>query len=278
MAVKAKKLIQIDFATLCGNSPVFISGPQSAIIKELADHAPGENTFIHSPGNVITFIDLDKTDHHTATVTPLGTGYKGTFALGPINQAADKLSWSFKISDGALDGLQAGQTITQVYRVTVDDGHGHKATTPIVIKLVGTNDAPVYTTPPPTGTIDGGFGNSDLIVQGDIKFKDVDLLDTHTLTFAPQGGGFVGTLTLGAINQATDTFHWNFTVNDQDLFLHFVNTVFQPQTQLYDVTINDGHGGTATQTITIILNPPSEGVGGPSPHGAAAPFHGDFIL
>jgi len=47
MSRKSKKLVEVDFSTLCGHTPpvntppVIKSGPQHLTVKELADHAPG---------------------------------------------------------------------------------------------------------------------------------------------------------------------------------------------------------------------------------------------
>ena len=70
----------------------------------------------------VTFNDVDTLDTHTASFAPQGggAGYRGTFALNPLNQAGDSFGWSFSVADSALDDLQAGQVLTQFYDVTVD--------------------------------------------------------------------------------------------------------------------------------------------------------------
>ena len=41
-----------------------------------------------------------------------------------------------------LQSLAVGQTITQVYTVTLDDHHGGTVTQDVTVTIIGTNDAP----------------------------------------------------------------------------------------------------------------------------------------
>ncbi|WP_043626910.1 VCBS domain-containing protein, partial [Ensifer sp. ZNC0028] len=106
------------------DAPVITSGIQSGAVTEIADKATGENTATHTQGGTIGFSDVDTLDEHSASFKANGNGYLGTFALDPVNQAGDKINWSFNVADSVLDSLQVGQTLTQTYDVTVDDGKG----------------------------------------------------------------------------------------------------------------------------------------------------------
>jgi VCBS repeat-containing protein len=253
MATIAKKLLQVDFSFFC--EPVLPPVIQPAAIKELRDNVPNERTFVHARAGTIGFAEGDGS--HAASFTALGSGYLGAFRLGTVNETTNKVGWAFKVKDGALDFLQAGQTLLQNYRVTVDDGNGRKTTETIKVKIVGTNDAPVITTPFQLETINENtiFQESPpdfLHVRDDvIRFKDVDLLDTHTTKITPLGTGYVGTMTLGALNQTTDTISWTFQVADKDIDLLDDGDQL---IQRYRVSVDDGHGGIDTTLITIVLN------------------------
>ena len=116
------------------------------------------------------------------------------------------MGWTFSVSDGALDNLQAGQTLTQTYAVQVSDGHGGTATQNVVITLTGTNDAPVITSAAQTGAVTeladnaAGENTATLSTTGAVSFSDVDTLDIHSATVTPVGSGYLGTLTLAAVN------------------------------------------------------------------------------
>ena len=257
MAGHSRKVTQLTFGELCGNSdPVIRTGTQSGHVRELTDGAPAENVAVHSYKGRITFADQDRSDIHLATTAALGSGYLGKLTLGAVDQSADKVGWTFTLPDSAIDHLQAGQTLVQTYRVRISDGHGGTDTQDIAIRIVGTNDAPVITSPPQSATIteiaDGAPGENAIThaAGGTIKLHDVDTLDTHSATVAPQANGYLGTLTLGTVNQAADTIGWTFEVPDSVLDgLRDGETL----SQSYDVTIGDGHGGIDTTTITVTI-------------------------
>jgi VCBS repeat-containing protein len=86
--------------------------------------------------------------------------------------------------------------------------------------------------------------------EGALTFADADVLDFHAATVAPQASGYLGTFTLGALDQEDDSVGWTFEVANADLqHLEGGDTMFQH----YDVTLDDGHGGTVVQTVTITL-------------------------
>ncbi|WP_210166429.1 VCBS domain-containing protein, partial [Ensifer sp. ZNC0028] len=114
-------------------------------MTEIADKATDENNVTHMQGGAVGFSDVDTLDTHTASFKAGGNGYLGTFALDPVDQAGDKVGWNFQVADSVLDSLQSGQTLTQTYDVTVDDGHGGTATQTVTITITGTNDAPIIT-------------------------------------------------------------------------------------------------------------------------------------
>ena len=62
-------------------------------------------------------------------------------------------AWSFSAQDKSFDYLAVGQTVTLTYTVQVDDGHGGITTQNVTITVTGTNDTPVITSSPQTGTI-----------------------------------------------------------------------------------------------------------------------------
>lgn len=123
------------------DAPLITSAPQVGAVTEIADNAPGENQTVHGQSGAVRFSDVDTFDTHAASFAAQGSGYRGTFVLAPVDQAGDSVGWSFSVPDAALDDLQAGQTLTQVYRVTVDDGHGGTASQNVTITLTGTSDA-----------------------------------------------------------------------------------------------------------------------------------------
>jgi VCBS repeat-containing protein len=93
--------------------------------------------------------------------------------------------------------------------------------------------------------------NAPHTVSGSIAYTDANALDTHTASFAAKGSGYLGTFSLNsAAIDSSDTVGWSFSVTDGAMnYLKAGET----KIQLYDVTINDGHGGSVIQTVTITL-------------------------
>lgn len=91
---------------------------------------------------------------------------------------------------------------------------------------------------------------------GVITFKDVDKKDTHTVKVEDCGENYYGELTLGDLNQITDSVKWTFKVQDADIdHLGPGEKVIQT----YKVTISDGKAS-ATTTITIVICGTDDGV------------------
>ncbi|AXS42132.1 hypothetical protein D1F64_21690 [Breoghania sp. L-A4] len=116
------------------------SGSLSAVITELEDDTPVAEEFTHSVNGVIGFTDLDASDTHTVSVAPLNaTGYLGAFSATVDTEGSGDpvVQWSFSVSDGALDFLDDGETLTQSYTLTLDDGNGGTTSEVVTITLNG---------------------------------------------------------------------------------------------------------------------------------------------
>ncbi|MBD9641984.1 hypothetical protein IB277_37680, partial [Ensifer sp. ENS07] len=135
------------------DAPVITSGTQSAVVTERGDGAAGENSVVHVNAGKVAFTDVDTLDTHSASFKANGEGYLGKFALDPVNQSGNSVGWTFKVADGVIDSLQAGQSLTQTYDVTINDGHGGTAIQTVTIVITGTNDAPVITSGVQSGSV-----------------------------------------------------------------------------------------------------------------------------
>ncbi|HEX8640668.1 MAG TPA: Ig-like domain-containing protein [Allosphingosinicella sp.] len=106
-------------------------------VSELDDGDPGEGTTVHTDSGAIAFDDVDVNDTHSASFTPQGAFYLGTFSLDPVDQTGDSVTWNFSVSDAALEGLSDGEIRIQTYSVEVDDGHGGTATQNVTVTITG---------------------------------------------------------------------------------------------------------------------------------------------
>ena len=251
----------------------------------------------------VTFQDVDLIDTHTATFALKSStssahlpGYVdntsqiGTFALtsGPtgVNEnTADTVNtatvgWSYTLADNdpVLQSLALGETLTQVYTVTITDNNGAQVTQDVTVTLVGTNDTPTIVSASndtPSLTEDSVAAILNLATAGTVTFQDVDLIDTHTATFALKSStssahlpGYVdntsqiGTFALtsgptGVNENTADTVNtatvgWSYTLADNDPVLQSL-ALGETLTQVYTVTITDNNGAQVTQDVTVTL-------------------------
>ncbi len=157
-----------------------------------------------------------------------------------------------------FDYLAVGESTIVVLDYSIEDEHGASASSTVSVTVTGTNDAPTIdaggtdasgsvTELPNNDPNENAFTHQD---SGTIAFDDLDLSDTHSASFAPQGGGYLGTFSLDPVNQAGDSVGWDFSVSDAALDSLEEGEIV---TQTYTVTIDDGHGGTVTQDVTITI-------------------------
>ncbi|ORE85670.1 VCBS domain-containing protein, partial [Aurantimonas sp. 22II-16-19i] len=168
-------------------------GTRDGAVTEIVDGAAGENDTALTATGVIAFADPDATDTHTATFEPGDTGYLGTFTLAGTDGIADDstgegdgeghVRWSFSVDDAAVDFLGAGETLTQTYTITLDDGIATTTET-VTITITGTNDGPVLVGENVTEALteDANVDAGALVATDTIAFTDVDLTDDHTVT------------------------------------------------------------------------------------------------
>jgi VCBS repeat-containing protein len=207
-------------------------------------------------GNVLTN-DTDP-EGDTLTVTDPGS-YVGTY--GTLTLAANG-SYTYA-PNAAANGLAAGETAQDAFTYTASDGTASDTAT-LTVTVNGTNDAPTITGGDFSGSAeelpDGDAGENTAVHtdSGNVAFADVDLIDTHSASFTPQGAFYLGTFSLDPVDQVGDSVGWDFSVSDSALEGLSEGEV---RIQNYTVTINDGHGGTATQNVTITITGAGVGVG-----------------
>ncbi len=248
--------------------PVLTSQAPVVTLTEWTDNSAAESANTpHTASGSVTFTDADVLDTHSASFAARDAGYLGTFSLNTSTiDANDKIGWSFSVSDSAMDHLAAGQTLTQYYDVSVNDGRGGTAKQTVTVKLAGTGDtvlantnsAPVFKSAAPAVTLTEWADNSAAesantphTTSGSMTFSDADVLDTHSASFAARASGYLGSFSLNTSTLNTnDKIDWSFSVSDGAMdFLAAGQTL----TQYYDVSVNDGRGGTAKQTVTVKL-------------------------
>jgi serralysin len=132
------------------------------------------------------------------------------------------------------------------------------AASPPVVNQAPANQAPAITSAVQSASLSewadrssNESANVPHIASGAVTFTDANTTDTHAASFAAKGAGYLGSFSINTSNIANGSVNWSFSVSDSAIDYLKAG---QRLTQSYDVTVNDGHGGTATQTVTVILN------------------------
>jgi VCBS repeat-containing protein len=258
-----------------------------------------------SASGVIAFADVDLNDRPTATIGTQSVtwqdathdytselsasqiaGFRAalTIAAEVSNTNNGSIDWTYDIVDSELDFLAVGESITITSQVTIDDHNGGTVSPDVVVTLVGSNDAPVA-----IADSNGTAKNSTLSVSAAAGVLsndfDPDVHDNDDLFVSQVEGsaanvgvaiaGTYGKLTLnadGSYSYAADKGNLPPKVVAQDTF---------------DYTLSDGHGGTDTTTLSIVVfNPGAQYqsgidttlVGGNGPDVLDGSYGGDTLL
>lgn len=146
---------------------------------------------------------------------------------------------------------------TEHFKVVAVDTFGEVTTTPsdLQVHIQGTNDAPVITSAAPVlGLTESASGQA--YVTGTIAFNDADknadgtLYDTHTFSVRPSG-------TTEGGGTSADGKYGTLTIDEHGNYKYTLTSDALGQgakaTEKFTVIVDDGKGGTATQTITVNL-------------------------
>ncbi|TMJ61059.1 MAG: hypothetical protein E6G82_09025, partial [Alphaproteobacteria bacterium] len=267
--------------TLVGTNdiPTVVSSSSGAPL--LTEDSVAANHDLSAVGT-ITFRDVDLIDTHHAAVTLKSSTSSahlpsftdnvsqiGTFALtlGPSGVSeittdtgnTGTVGWSFTLADNnpVLQSLAKGQTITQIYTVTITDNNGAAVTQDVTVTLLGTNDAPIITSQDLVGAVtEQVTPTGNVSDSGVIGFTDLDLIDVHLSS--PVGtpvGVTLGTLTVAKDADTTGTgtggqLTWTYTVADSAIASLGAG---QTKVESFTITLDDQNGGVINKQIDVTI-------------------------
>src|SRR5262245_42629125 len=266
-------------------APTIIIGAADAAAATVTDDTHATNLVTHG---TLSFKDPDSADAHSVSVAVKSGHAIGTFLAGvlvdtagsdPATSAAGDIGWVFAANKPYVQSLAAGQTDTEVFTITLNDGQGGTVSQDVSVTVVGVNDAPTITSAGAAGSLSERVNTTNDTADkdqasGTIAFADPDLSDTHTVTqaaptFTWSGGTLTaaqqaaltaaGTLTFVKVDSTgtgSGSVAWTYKITDSAL--DFV-AAGETLTATYNVTINDGHGGTVTQPVTVTMTGTNDG-------------------
>ena len=239
-------------------APVITSGEHGVII---ANPAPlVEDGGVSKVTGQVTAREYDEGDHVVAFkfVNDKGelvdslTGKYGTISIDKDG------NYTYTFNKGQAQHLGAGEMAAEHFNVVAVDTYGAQTTTPsdLQIQIQGTNDAPVITSPTPVLNLTE-LASGQAEITGTITFNDADkkadgtFYDTHTFSVRPAGAAETenGTAAEGKYGTLTIDEHGNYKYT----LISDALGEGDKYTETFTVTVDDGNGGKATQTITVNL-------------------------
>ncbi|ARP90976.1 hypothetical protein CAL14_12300 [Bordetella genomosp. 9] len=198
---------------------------------------PGDDAGTVTEDKVLTAggkLDVTDPDAGQAVFVPQ-TNKQGQYGSFTIDANGN---WTYKLDNTSekVQGLQAGQQVSEKFTVTTADG----TTSEVTITINGTNDQPQISGPS-TGSVQE---DGTQTTGGQLAVQDADIGDQHTWSIDGDGNGAYGKLTLDS------TGKWTYTLdNDKAQSLTSKDTV----TETFTVKVSDGHGGFDDQVITVTV-------------------------
>src|SRR6185369_8904760 len=167
-------------------------------------------------------------------------------------------------ADPAVIALGAGTSITDTFTYAVSDGHGGTDTATLTITIFGSNGAPTAVADTNWTVEDSAAASTGNVLANlshpgapsgsfaDHADTDPDAGDTLSVTQVNGGSianpisGAHGTLTINADGT------YSYQVNNADPAVQALG-VGATTTDTFAYTVSDGHGGTASATLTITI-------------------------
>jgi VCBS repeat-containing protein len=267
--------VAMETITISGrNDPPSIDAPNSKVAGTIMElpHATGSHAIDKAAGT-IAFADPDTTDRPTATIdaahqTIAYTDAGGhSHALTPSEIAAledgihfapeagnsnsGRIDWSYGVADKALDFLGAGETVMLTTPVVIDDHHGGKVVQDVTIRIVGANDDPEATAD--SNGVAKGASLAVSAAKGVLaNDSDPDIHD-HLTVGAVDG-------TAANVGHAVKGTYGSLSLNSDGSYVYTANRGSLPSQIVaqdkFTYTVSDGHGGTDTSTLTVVVTDP----------------------
>jgi VCBS repeat-containing protein len=233
-----------------------------------------EDTVLSATGNVLDndtdpdndTLNVDTVNGGTANVGQVVTGTYGTVTL----YADGSYTYDLDNTNGDVQALAVGETLTDTFTYTITDSQGGTSTTTLTVTINGSNDAPEITLGAGDSTADDSLIETDagLSASGTLTLSDVDTsndVTTTALDTVTTGGTYSGPLPTDA--QLFDMFNASGTLaaGDQES-ANGINWTFDSGSETFDflpegetltltytVRATDSFGATDDQTVTITI-------------------------
>ncbi|GEC95377.1 hypothetical protein ZRA01_14500 [Zoogloea ramigera] len=199
----------------------------------------------------IAFTDIDAADSHR--VLPDIVASDG--ALGTLAASVDggAIVWTYTVDAAAVEYLAAGETRDEQLTLTLDDGQGGTVARTVAIRIGGSNDAPA------AGVDTSAIREDDTLqitARGVLaNDTDVDASDVLRVGAVAVAGALPAA---DAVGQALAGTYGTLTLAADGSYTYRVDSAAgqalgagQTATEVFTYVVVDGHGGSATSTLTL---------------------------
>jgi VCBS repeat-containing protein len=172
-------------------APTIAIGPGDAAAATVTDNTHSTVLVAHG---TLSFKDPDVTDAHSVSVAVKSGHAIGAFLAGVLIDTtgsdtttagvAGDIGWTFAANKAYAQSLAEGERDTEVFTITLNDGHGGTVSQDVPITVVGVNDAPVINGAPITASVQEDVTTR---VTGQLTATDPDLTDTQTWSIVGAG-------------------------------------------------------------------------------------------
>ena len=182
----------------------------------------------------------------------------GTY--GKVNIATDgSYSYTVDNSNSAIQNLAVGQSKTDTFSYTINDGRGGTSTTTLTITINGSNNEPVATVDTASAVEAGGVANAALgtNASGNVLTNDTDVDVTgETKTVSALTGGTVGTALTGTYGTLTLNANGSYTyvVDETNATVQALRVTGQTVSELFNYTMRDAGGLQSSSTLTVTID------------------------
>ena len=165
----------------------------------------------------------------------IGAPLRPRSPITPTGDGNGQIDWTFSVNDADLDDLAAGDTLTQTYIVSVNDGNGGTVDQNVIITITGTNDAPT------TAQVDLNSSNEDtaVVITKAQLLANAEDVDGDSLT--------INNLVLDNTSNGT------ITDNGNDTWTFTPATHFNGQDVSFSYNINDGSVNTVGSAVIDVI-------------------------
>lgn len=230
-----------------------VTGTESTpVIKMAANLTVKEDEILDSHSTVTVLDDAKDMGNHTFGVSTTGSGSFAGTATGAYGKLVIDANGTYTYQlDNDLSSVQSlgkGESVEDRFTIQVTDPQGNSTTQDIVVKVEGTNDAPVISSWEPGNTdITEGSG---MAINGQVFATDVDANDSLSY--------FVGAANAGSSNSQTyKGTYGTVTIAADGTYSYVLHAGADQLSQgqlasdTFAVLVSDGKGGWASKDVTV---------------------------